>query len=70
MPTDSHLLIFIVRCLSTDGNRRLWTTLSGRNCEWEEGGLMVPWWAVIIGLVAGIVIGFIIIALISANDEQ
>ena len=34
-----------------------------------EGGRMVPWWAVIIGLVAGIVIGFIIIALISANDE-
>ena len=31
---------------------------------------MVPWWAVIIALVAGIVIGFIIIALISANDEQ
>ena len=31
---------------------------------------MVPWWAVIIGLVAGIVIGFVIIALLSANEDD
>ena len=32
--------------------------------------IMVPWWAVPLALVAGVVIGFVIIALISANQED
>ena len=31
---------------------------------------MVPWWAVPLALVAGVVIGFVIIALIGANQED
>ena len=31
---------------------------------------MVPWWAVPLALVAGILIGFVIIALLSANQED
>lgn len=31
---------------------------------------MVPWWAVPLALVAGVVIGIILIALISANDDD
>ena len=30
---------------------------------------MVPWWSVPIALVAGILIGIILIALVCANDE-
>ena len=31
---------------------------------------MVPWWAVPLALVAGVVIGIILIALVSANQED
>ena len=31
---------------------------------------MVPWWAVPLALVAGVVIGFVIIALLSANEDD
>ena len=31
---------------------------------------MVPWWAVTLALVAGILIGFVIIALLSANEDD
>jgi len=31
---------------------------------------MVPWWVVPLALVAGVVIGFVIIALLSANQED
>lgn len=31
---------------------------------------MVPWWAIPLALVAGVVIGIILIALISANDDD
>lgn len=31
---------------------------------------MVPWWAVPLALVAGVVIGIILIALVSVNQED
>ncbi len=31
---------------------------------------MVPWWAVPLALVAGVVIGIILIALVSANEDD
>ena len=31
---------------------------------------MVPWWAVPLALVAGVVIGIILIALVSANQDD
>lgn len=31
---------------------------------------MVPWWAVPLTLVVGILIGFVIIAMLSANQED
>lgn len=31
---------------------------------------MVPWWSVPLALVAGVVIGIILIALVSANQED
>ena len=34
------------------------------------GDFMVPWWAVPLALVAGIVIGIILIALVSVNQED
>lgn len=34
------------------------------------GDFMVPWWAVPLALVAGILIGFVIIALLSANEDD
>lgn len=36
----------------------------------EGSGRMVPWWAVPLALVAGVVIGIILIALVSANQED
>lgn len=31
---------------------------------------MVPWWGIPLALLAGIVIGIILIAIVSANDEN
>ena len=31
---------------------------------------MVPWWAIPLALAAGILIGFVIIALLSANEDD
>ena len=31
---------------------------------------MVPWWAIPLALVAGVVIGIILIALVSANEDD
>ena len=31
---------------------------------------MVPWWSIPLALVAGVVIGFVIIALLSANQDD
>lgn len=44
------------------------------NSLWRQpfGGdfFMVPWWAIPLALVAGIMIGFVIIALLSANEDD
>ena len=34
------------------------------------GDFMVPWWAVPLALVAGVVIGILLIALVSVNQED
>ena len=31
---------------------------------------MVPWWSIPVALLAGIVLGIIIVALISANEDE
>ncbi len=31
---------------------------------------MIPWWGAVLALVAGVVIGFVIIALVSANQDD
>lgn len=31
---------------------------------------MIPWWWAVIALVCGVFLGFVIVALISANDDE
>ena len=31
---------------------------------------MIPWWGAVVALVAGIVFGFVIVAMVSANNDE
>ena len=46
--------------------------IKGRNCEGHKKGddSMVPWWGLPLALFFGVAIGIVLVALISANEDE